>query len=189
MINEALQFIAQALDQALKNSFHADDELVVMNNVIQTDGSIPTINQNKIVLSLVNIEKETNKQYNHYNRPLEGSKYSSGSPSEFYNLDILFSANFDKYDESLKMLSAVIAYFQGHTSLTSADSSSIPPGIKKIDLEAEKLIFHQMHNLWTAMGAKYQPSVMYKVRLLNIQSAQVKGTVSSVMQTATPVTQ
>ena len=62
MINEALQFIVQALNQALKNNFHADEDLVVMNNVIQTDGTIPLINQNKIVLSLINIEKETNKQ-------------------------------------------------------------------------------------------------------------------------------
>ncbi len=189
MINEALQFIAQALNQALKNSFNADDDLVVANNVIQTDGSIPPVNQNKIVLSLVNIEKETNKQYNHYNRALEGGIYSSGSPSEFYNLDILLSANFDDYSESLKTLSVVIAYFQGHTSLTAADLSTIPQGIKKVDLEIERLVFHQMHNLWTAMGAKYQPSVLYKVRLLNIQSGQIRGTVSSIKQTANQVIQ
>jgi len=189
MINDAIQFIARSLNQALVNTFHADDELVVMNNVIQTDGSIPTINQNRVVVSLVNIEKETNKQYNHYNRPLEANKYSAGSPSEFYNLDLLFSANFDQYNESLKMLGAVIAYFQGHSSLTATESSAIPAGIKKIDLEPEKLVFHEMHNLWTAMGAKYQPSLMYKVRLLNIQSAQVKGVLPSVLQTATSVMQ
>jgi hypothetical protein len=189
MINEALQFIVQALNQALKNNFHADEDLVVMNNVIQTDGTIPLINQNKIVLSLINIEKETNKPFNTYNRPLENGSYSSGSPSEYYNLDILFSSNFDDYGESLKMLSAVIAYFQFHTSLTSADLSTIPEGIKKLDLDVEKLVFHQMHSLWTAMGAKYQPSMLYKVRLLNIQSGQIRGTVSAVTQTEIELTQ
>lgn len=188
MINEALQFIVQALNQALKNNFHADEDLVVMNNVIQTDGTIPLINQNKIVLSLINIEKETNKPFNTYNRPLMDGNYTSGSPSEYYNLDILFSSNFDDYGESLKMLSAVIAYFQFHTSLTSADLSTIPEGIKKLDLDVEKLVFHQMHSLWTAMGAKYQPSMLYKVRLLNIQSGQIRGTVSAVTQTEIEVT-
>jgi hypothetical protein len=27
-----------------------------------------------------------------------------------------------------------------------------------------------MHSLWTAMGAKYQPSIVYKARLITIQS-------------------
>ncbi|QHS56442.1 DUF4255 domain-containing protein [Mucilaginibacter sp. 14171R-50] len=189
MINEALQFIVQALNQALKNNFLSDEDLVVMNNVIQADGTIPLINQNKVVLSLINIEKETNKPFNTYKRPLEDNNYAAGSPSEYYNLDILFSSNFDDYSESLKMLSAVIAYFQGHTSLTPADSSAIPAGIKKLDVDVERLAFHQMHSLWTAMGAKYQPSILYKVRLLNIQSGQVKGAVAAVTKTENMVTQ
>jgi len=33
----------------------------------------------------------------------------------------------------------------------------------------------QMQNLWTALGAKYQPSVIYKIKLVTIASDEVEG--------------
>jgi hypothetical protein len=35
-----------------------------------------------------------------------------------------------------------------------------------------KLSYHQEHSLWGALGAKYMPSVLFKVRLLSFHSAQ-----------------
>jgi hypothetical protein len=42
-----------------------------------------------------------------------------------------------------------------------------------------------MHSLWTAMGAKYQPSVIYKVRLITIQGNEAEGFVPAISQVAT----
>ncbi len=52
-------------------------------------------------------------------------------------------------------------------SLTSF--SNIPEGLDKLHFDNEKITYHQMHSLWTAMGAKYQPSVIYKMRLVTFQ--------------------
>jgi len=40
-----------------------------------------------------------------------------------------------------------------------------------------------LSNLWSALGCKYMPSVVYKVRMLSIDSQEIKGEVSKVAQT------
>ena len=41
-----------------------------------------------------------------------------------------------------------------------------------------------MHSLWNAMGAKYQPSVIYKMRLITLDANQTEGFESDVLQTS-----
>ena len=35
--------------------------------------------------------------------------------------------------------------------------------------------YMQMHNLWTALGAKYKPSMIYKMRLITVESNQIEN--------------
>jgi hypothetical protein len=180
MINKALQFTCDSLDQFLKNRFSLDERKVILNNLIGSDGSIPTVNQNKVVISLINVEKETTKAFNVRNHQLSNGSYVNVNPAERFNLDILVSANFDDYSETLKFLNAVILFFQVNTALTVNSSSAIPKGLDKLEYDIEKLTYQEMHSLWTAMGAKYQPSVIYKMRLLTIQGFEAEGYIASV---------
>jgi hypothetical protein len=93
MISKALQFTNDVLDQFVRNKFGLDEKKVVLNNLIEGNGSLPQINQNKVVISLINIEKETAKPFTLRNRKSADGNYSSVSPSERYNLDILVSSN------------------------------------------------------------------------------------------------
>ena len=45
----------EELDQYLRNKFGLDERKVVLNNLIDGNGSLPLINQNKVVISLINI--------------------------------------------------------------------------------------------------------------------------------------
>ena len=184
MINEALQFTCDMLDQFLKNRFGLNESIVLLNNLIESNGSIPQANQNKVVISLINIEKETLKAFYQRSTRLPDGNYSDVKPSERYNLILLISANFDNYNETLRFLNDVIVFFQANVVLDAAVSSNIPPGINKLEFEVEKISYHQMHSLWTAMGAKYQPSIIYKMRLLTIQGDQPEGFTASVASTA-----
>ncbi|AYL99029.1 DUF4255 domain-containing protein [Mucilaginibacter celer] len=188
MISKALRFTNDVLDQFLRNRFGLDESRVLLNNLIEGDGSIPTANQNKVVISLINIEKDTNKPFNTRNQRLPNGNFTDISPEERFNLYILVSANFDDYNESLKFLNAAITFFQVNTCLSSATSSNLPQGITKLEFEIEKMTYHQMHSLWTAMGAKYQPSVVYKMWLITIQGDQLIGMVPAVSQTSNTVT-
>ncbi|HET6991755.1 MAG TPA: DUF4255 domain-containing protein, partial [Bacteroidia bacterium] len=145
------------------------------NNIIDSDGTIPTINQNKVVISLINVEKETNKPFYGRNQKMSNGNYSDINPYERYNLDLLISSNFDDYSETLKFLNSSILFFQMHPGVDSSVFSNIPPGITKLEFDIEKITYHQMHSLWTAMGAKYQPSVIYKLRLVTIQGNEMDG--------------
>lgn len=184
MISKALQFTNDVLDQFLKTRFGLDESKVLLNNLIDTNGAIPEINQNKIIISLINIEKETAKPFYNRNQQLANGSYANINPAERYNLDVLISSNFDNYSETLKFLNAVILFFQINNSLDSNTSANIPLGLERLEFEIEKITYHQMQSLWTAMGAKYQPSVIYKMRLITIQGDEVSGFAPEVSQTS-----
>jgi hypothetical protein len=180
MINKALQFTNDVLNQFLTNRFGLDERKVVLNNLIESNGSVPQINNNKVVISLINIEKETNKPFYVRNQKLENGNYSAVNPAERYNLDLLISSNFDDYTETLKFLNAVILFFQVNASIDAASFSTIPAELDKLEFEIEKITYHQMQSLWTAMGAKYQPSVIYKMRLVTIQGNESQGVIPAI---------
>jgi len=185
MISKALQFTSDVLDQFLKNRFALDESKVVLNNLIEGNGSIPEINQNKVVMSLINIEKETLKPFYVRNKKLPNGNFADISPSEKYNLDILISANFDNYSEALKFLDATILFFQVNISLDSGSYSNIPAGLNRLEYEIEKINYHQMQGLWTSMGAKYMPSVIYRIRLVTFQGDEAEGITPFVANTNT----
>ncbi len=175
MIGKALQFTKEILDQFLRNKFGLDESKVLLNKLIDSDGSIPTANQNKVVISLINVEKETNKPFYGRNQKMPNGNYSDINPYERYNLDILISSNFDDYGETLKFLNSSIQFFQTNPGVDSTSFSNIPAGLNKLEFDIEKITYHQMHSLWTAMAAKYQPSVIYKMRLVTIQGNETDG--------------
>lgn len=188
MISTALKFSSQSLNQFLKNSMELDEDKVVLNNLIENNGELPQSNQNKVVVSLINIEQETARPYRNRTIPLNNGNYADVSLSERYNLYVLISSNFDDYEETLKFLDAVILFFQINPCLDSRNFSNIPAGLTKVEFDIEKIAYHQMHSLWTAMGAKYQPSVVYKMRLVTIQGNETITFNTAVSQTSNSVT-
>lgn len=187
MINKALQFVKEILDQFLRNRYGLQESMVLVNRIIDNTGAVPSANANKVVISLINIEKETLKQFYGRNQKMTDGNYADIHPSERYNLYLLISANYDDYNETLKFLNASIRFFQVHPAVTAESYSNIPKGIDKLEFEIEKITYHQMHSLWTAMGAHYQPSLIYKLRLISVQGEEADGftkSVSNVSSTA-----
>lgn len=189
MIDRALYFTNEVLNQFLKNRFELDENITQLNGIVDSSGSIPTENHNKVILSLINVEKETLKPFYNRNPKLSNGIYADTAPAERYNLDIMLSANFDDYNETLKFLTAGMLFFQMNPCLDSGSSSQIPNGISKLEFDIEKLTYHQMHSLWTSMGAKYQPSAIYKLRLLTLQGNEAFGYSPSIKSYANAVNQ
>ncbi len=180
----ALQFTTSVLDQYIKNKFQLDESKVILNNIIDSSGAIPLQNQNKIVLSLINIEQETLQPFYIRNQKLDNGNFADIPPPQRFNLDLLLTSNFDDYAETLKFLNSVIQFFQTNVVLDASRYANIPQGLSKLEFEIEKLNYNQMHSLWTAMGAKYQPSVVYKTRLLTIQTNDNDGFTPGINQTS-----
>ncbi len=183
MLDKALQFTSTVLNQFLKVTFSLNENKVVINNLISPNGDIPEGNKNKMVLSLLNIEQETNKQFYGRNQQLEDGSFKNVNPAERFNLDLLFSSNFQDYSETLKFLNATIQFFQANSTMDRQRYSNLPEGIDRLNFDIEKISYHEMHSLWSAMGAKYQPSVIYKMRLVSIQADETIQTIPSVTGT------
>ena len=93
----------------------------------------------------------------------------------------------DDYNETLKFINATILFFQANPFFNANSTSSFPAELGKLEYEIERISYHEMHNLWSAMGAKYQPSVIYKLRLVTLQANEAEAFGVSVTQTSTTV--
>lgn len=185
MLEQAFNFTTSALNQFLSNRFGLDEHMAVSNAIVDATGNTPTDNQNKLVFSLINIEQETNKQFfNTVSRASNGA-YVKGASSERYKLHVLLSAHFDDYRESLKFLNAGILFFQIHSVLSPTEYAISNGNIDKLEFEMENISFNEIHSLWNALGAKYQPSAVFRMRMITINSEQLTAFVPAVHQIET----
>lgn len=170
MINEALSFLAAELNTHLKQIFKWPEDAVVVSSVTDFNGHIPTQNQNKIVVTLINIKEETAIRNNPSYRIIDNSSVQI-NPALYVNLFILFSANFSSYNEGLKFISASIGYFQSNSVFTKDTFAKLNPAIDPLILELDSTSYQDWSYLWGMLGGKYLPSVIYKLRLLTIQES------------------
>ncbi len=149
-----------------------NQDKVKLSHVVNQEGAL-AIDIDNLSLSLVNIEEErVLKSQNAVMTNLNGQK-SQLNPEIKLNLYILITPYFDQYDTGLKYLSAVIRFFQGKNVFTPQNTPALDPVIEKLIVDLHTLNFEQQNHLWGALGAKYMPSVLYKVRLIAIQEGLV----------------
>jgi hypothetical protein len=147
------------------------EETIRLTNIVKDDGSTD-IPDNSLSLSLVNIEEErvTKSQEAFTSGP--NGRVSHINPELKLNLYILICANFTTYKTGLEFLSGAIRFFQTKHVFTPQNTSDLDSGIKKLIVDLHTISFEQQNHLWGALGAKYLPSVMYRVRMITIQEAQ-----------------
>lgn len=129
----------------------------------ETSGGV----ENSLVLSLVNIEEEHTMGAM---KPIIRNQHSSlyTSPPLHLNLYVIFSANINDYSEALKQLTWVIRFFQAKDAFTRQNSPRLFEGIELLHFKLHPVNFEQAFSFWGAMGGKYIPSVLYKVRMITI---------------------
>lgn len=180
MIRGALKFIKQQLDQYIALNFGLQESAVVINALLDLDGAASEKNKNKVVITMINLDLETSRQFATMNRRLSNRDIAQVNAAQHFNVDLLFTSNFDDYEEALKFLGATISFFQANTSFNAEHMSSMPSGLTRLNFEIENASYLDTHNLWSAMGAKYQPSIIYKVRHISIDSDQINSVQPSI---------
>lgn len=182
MINETFAFTKKELNQYLLSLYQTTNqqEFVICNNIVEDSGSGVLANANKVVITLINLENETYRAFAGGQNKLSGQNIQMQQPAALFNLDMLFTANFDKYETALKFLTATIAFFQANPTFTPERHPNLPDGLKKLTFEIENAAYEKTHNLWNSLGAKYKPSIIYKARHVSIDAEQVFGEASSI---------
>lgn len=166
MINEAFSFLLAEINSYLKLKTGETDSLVVTPLTNDTGEILPA----KLGLTLVSVEEERTSQPQPRLTPGPMGNLEKSNPQVKLNLHLLFSANFvDHYSEALKHLSHIITFFQRQNVFTRQSHPALDAGIEKLILEMLTLSLEQQNNLWASLGAKYRPSVVYKMRMLLLE--------------------
>lgn len=177
MIYKALTFLQETLNEYLESAY---ERSVSLTYVLAQDGTTDSKHDDSILLTLINIEEEkVLKSQTPYVKALNGSTVKM-NPEIKLNLHILFTANFIDYKEAIKSLSGVLRFFQSKNVFDHQNSPSLDAEIDRLIIELKTPTLEQLNNLWGYLGAKYMPSVIYKVRMITIQDGSVLESVESV---------
>jgi len=170
VIQNILPIIGSALNEYLKNTFGETEDRVAVMPPGQSSGAANAEGDNKILLSLINLEEEKGIRNT-------GIGQAPGTiPAVHISLYVLFAANFPEgnYREGLRFLSAVIYFFQGNRVFDPQNTPLLPPEVEKITPEIINLDFQVLSNIWNMLGGKYLPSIVYRFRLLPFQQHTIQ---------------
>ena len=184
MIHTCLSFLTNELNEYLKLRTGSPNVNRVFLTSVATEGSGVVIPAKSLGLSLINIEED--RVYKDQKSTLINSmgNVEHLNPEIKLNLYVLISANFqntldddstDDYVEGLKQLSWIISFFQARNVFTPENSPKLAdydPNLKKLVIELYSYSFEQLYNFWSVVGAKYLPSVLYKIRMLTFQERE-----------------
>lgn len=177
MIDLAVAAIARKLNESLQRSFGLREDVVALSHIVEQDGRIGTQAENRIVMMLVNVERETaaRRAPRAVRDPL-GPSVLMPEPV-FLVLTVLFAANFDgaHYDEALKMLGATVGVFQRQHVLDQHNTPGLDRRLDRLVLDMVSLGISELSELWSILGGKYLSSVLYRVRLVPVDLGQVSG--------------
>ena len=169
MINAALQFLVSQLNQYLRRKFSAQENVAIVSKMMDNDGRESESATNKLVMFLANVEKDSMTQAS--TKPeFDGFRNIIHSKPIFLRKVNLNYDCLSHYEESLKYLSRAVGFFQDHSVFDRTSFPELNSGLEKLIVDVENLNLQEMCNLWSLVGCKYVPSVMYKVRTVALGS-------------------
>lgn len=182
MIDAALKHVRDQLNQFLKRSFGLNEDVVVLSNILDQDGSLAASVNDKLVVFLVNIERDRTPA-NGSGGGFSAARAVTGAVPIHLNIYTMISGNFRDYVESLKFLSNTVSFFQRYPVLDGHNTPDLDRRIDKLVMEIENLSIHDLSTLWGVLSGRYLPSVFYKIRMVTFDSDTVLSQVSRVGST------
>jgi hypothetical protein len=176
MIFEALSFLVSELNAYLNQKmFVSNDARVRLGNVARAlDGTLTQADalEEKVVVTVVNLEEErTVRRQETLIKTATSARYKN--PPLLLNLYVLVSIYKDSYADCLVLLGHIVQFFQFQNNFTPLSHPSLDPRIEKLTVELYTMNFEQVNHLWSTLGGKYFPSVLYKVRQLTVDENAV----------------
>ena len=183
MIDLAVAHIANQLNQYLKRRFSINEDVVIASNLVEQDGSLSPDITNKLVIFLVNIEKENIQKSPHINKIVTETGLITAAPIHL-NIYLMFAAHFPgkNYLEALKFISCTIEFFQKNPLFNHNNTPGLDSRIDKLSLDIENISIQDLSHMWGIFSGKYLPSVFYKMRMLTIASEEIKEQVSIIKE-------
>jgi hypothetical protein len=167
MIHKALEF--------LKGQLKGGDIHLPQGNEVQLTAIVNAkgefnIGEGNLCITVVNIEEERFLKVQQQREKRIGDQVQFANPEIKLNLLVMLTVNPSRedYAGALQRLSEAITFFQGISFFDKARFPELGPEIEQLSVDLYSLTLEQQNQLWGSIGAKYLPSVVYKVRLVII---------------------
>lgn len=190
MLRTALEFLSDELNLYLKRkdaTNFGNVDCVVLSGLMRPDGTFTLpMDQGdesfRIIVSLINLEEDRVAESQQYYHKVN-DKIQVFNPPVNLNAYVLFSVFANNYATALRLLSYIISFFQ---TTSVFDSGQYPQMNSKVEPDKPwqkvgrllttlySTTFEQQNNLWAALGAKYMPSVIYKIRTMSFIDIEPK---------------
>ena len=163
MIRKILTYYAARLDDYLSRTHHRPEGLATVGMIGNSTEERP----NKMVVSLLGVERETAGGINAPVQHIPEGGYVRMQPSLLLNLNVMLAAVFDErqYAESLSVLTDTLRFIQSMPKFTVEG--------KDYTIEIMSLSPQDLNNVWTLLGGQYYPSVVCKIRRLTIDAESI----------------
>jgi len=120
-----------------------------------------------VTLVLVNLEQEHSmRPGDPYRTTLPDGTTQRVHPPIHLNAYVLFAARFKEYQQSLRYISLILQFFQNHRVFDHENTPTMSDRLDRIQVDFMTLPFSEQHNLWMLLRTSYQPSLLYKVRMV-----------------------
>jgi len=181
MLDLTLKFLSEEINQYLAQQpglIMGDMSLVMAaaSRIFDADANnleVPLTN--KAIISLVNVEEDRiGRQQEAFTKTSSGVNYAN--PPVRLNLYVLFVMNLKSHEQALRWLSCIIRFFQFQAVFTPLSHPALNPAIAQLNVEMVSLSFEQSNQLWSTLGGKYLPSVLYKIRQVTVDEGAVIAT-------------
>jgi hypothetical protein len=184
MIDSALSQLADQLNEHLRRRFHLSEDLAVLSNLHEQNGALVPLVNNKLVLFLAGVERDTVAYRASFGQGQGLSAHLSMPEPIYLNLLMMCAANFSgsNYPEALKFLSGAIGFFQSKPVLDHQNSPDLDERLERLILNIENLSSSEMHSLWGIHSGRYLPSVLYRVRMVSVDGQHISSRSTPIRQ-------
>lgn len=165
MIYESLACLAEEMNTFFRTKLKIREDKVIISSIVNQDGSVAVQGENKILITLVNLVRDSNFKKDGFTMAaVAGNSARPISVQLYFLISCYFSGN--NYPEALRFLSFVIGFLQEKNVFTHTNTPGLDEGIEKLIFEMESFEADRLNNIWSTLGAKYMPSVLYKARMI-----------------------
>ncbi len=175
MLDVAVAFLADEFNAYLQRRTGSLALGRAVPGALVNDAGKVAVAKGTVGVGLINIEEERVTRVQQPARVLVNGREIVLPPELRLNLTLMFVPNMATYDLSLRMLSHVLTFFQSCPSFSVDEHAALDSRIGQLLVELHSIGPETLNQVWACLGAKYMPSVLYRVRLVTLQDQEPEG--------------
>ena len=173
MIDSAIAFLAAEINGYLRKRIGPAADKVEAGSIADDQGKWAFHDALRLALVAVEEDRTLREQ-------LPRRTYIAGTevllePELKLDLVVVLAANLNNYGDSLRYLSHVVTFFQAHPAFTPDAFPGLDTRIERLAPELLSYGPEQLNQMWAYIGAKYLPSVAYRIRMVVLQDDEPRA--------------